>query len=69
MNDLITQAIFQSARTTIDGGWRITFDLSEQEAEFVTKLSKLKSKQLFLVVQVRDELTPAEDIDIEFDQG
>jgi len=55
MTKLITEAIFQSARTTIDGGWRITFDLSELDTEFIAALAKLKHENLFLVVQVKEK--------------
>jgi hypothetical protein len=51
---LVVKAIFQSARTTIDGGWRVSFDLSEQESEFISKLPSLKGKELFVVVMERE---------------
>lgn len=53
---LISEAIFQSARTTVDGGWRVSFDLSEVDGDFITSLAKLKGESLFIVVQSRTEV-------------
>lgn len=35
------QAIFQGARTTIDGGWRLSFDLDASQAELVTQVARM----------------------------
>lgn len=39
-------AIFSKATTTVDGGWRITFDVDQSEAQSILKLSVLRD-QLF----------------------
>lgn len=51
MKNIVINAILSGARTTIDGGWRISFDLPEHEAEQVVALSKLKDEALVIVVQ------------------
>jgi len=47
---IILTAIFQSARTTIDGGIRITFDIDGSQSDLLSKLLKLKDQALFVVV-------------------
>ena len=54
-DEIAVSAIFQSARTTIDGGWRVSFDLDESQSEEITALAKLKNKSLIIVVTVRDK--------------
>jgi hypothetical protein len=52
--NVVCTAIFQGARTTVDAGWRISFDLDESQAEEVTKIARLKGQRLVLVVTVQD---------------
>jgi hypothetical protein len=44
------QAVFQGARTTADGGWRISFDCSEQMAQEVTEIAALRNDVVYVVV-------------------
>jgi hypothetical protein len=43
-------AAFHKATTTVDGGWRISFDVSEDEAKTVAQLSVLRGELLQLAV-------------------
>lgn len=43
-------AIFQSAKTTQDGGWRVSFDISEDESAKVAQVACLKGGLLQLAV-------------------
>jgi hypothetical protein len=53
--EIITlQAIFQAARTTIDGGIRITFDLDASQAPIMADLIRLQSKCLNIAIQPDD---------------
>jgi hypothetical protein len=45
------QAIFQSARTTVDGGLRISFDLDESQASLLPQLLKWKHRTLNIAIQ------------------
>lgn len=44
------RAIFSKAQTTVDGGWRITFDCGETEAEKITELAKLRGEEILIAV-------------------
>lgn len=48
------EAVFAKATTTVDGGWRISFDCAEQAA--ITELSKLRGKRLYLVISTEEQL-------------
>lgn len=50
MKDITFQAIFNQAKTTPDGGWRITLDLSAEEAHKVTQLAVMKDVLLQVAV-------------------
>lgn len=43
-NSVTLIAYFSKAVTTIDGGWRISFDVSADEAHAVMQLSELRDK-------------------------
>jgi hypothetical protein len=63
---LSVKAIFQSARTTIDGGWRISFDLGQHESDFVSQLPSIMGKELYLViVGGENENSPTVSADID----
>lgn len=47
---LLLEAVFQSARTTLDGGWRISFDLGEAASEQMTQLLAWKDTSLYLAI-------------------
>lgn len=44
------QAIFTKATTTTDGGWNVTFSLSQDEALKVTQLAQLRDMALQVAV-------------------
>ncbi len=47
---IVINAILQGARTTVDGGWRISFDLPAHESNNVVELSKLNNTVLHVVI-------------------
>lgn len=49
---IVFQAILHQARTTVDGGWRITFDVSQDEANKIMKLSTLRELILHLEISL-----------------
>lgn len=49
------EGTFSKATTTIDGGWRISFDIDEQQAKEITEISKLRDKALFICVMTKAE--------------
>lgn len=44
------QAAFAKATTTVDGGWNITFSVSQDEAQAVLQLSQMRDSLLQLAV-------------------
>lgn len=44
------QAIFQSARTTVDGGLRVSFDLDESQAHLLPQLLNWKHHTLNIAI-------------------
>jgi len=50
MDKQVLTAIFQSARTTVDGGWRISFDVDESQGEIISQIVKMKEQALHVVV-------------------
>lgn len=56
MNEpLSLQAVFDSMRTTVDGGVKFTFAAHEGMTETVAKLQKLRGEPLFLVVMTEEQ--------------
>jgi len=53
--NLVLTAIFQSVRSTIDGGLRVSFDLDASQADVLSDIMKLKDKGLFLVVTEQED--------------
>jgi hypothetical protein len=49
-DQIVLTAIFQSVRSTVDGGLRVTFDLDASQAELLSKIIALKDKALYVVV-------------------
>lgn len=43
-------AIFAKATTTVDGGWRISFDIDESQSNEIAKLSQFRDLSLQLVI-------------------
>lgn len=56
MTGITFQAIFATARTTVDGGWRITFDVLSHEGPKVVELSKLMAHPVHVVILTDDQL-------------
>lgn len=55
MKEPITvEAIFQKATTTIDGGWRISFDLSHADSQKISEIAQLANETLNLVIMTTD---------------
>lgn len=54
MTDLKFSAILNVARTMIDGGWRVTFDIPENESAKVAVLTQLRDRILTLTVEVNE---------------
>jgi hypothetical protein len=44
------QAIFSKATTTVDGGWVLSFAVSQDEAHTVTQITALREKLLQLAI-------------------
>lgn len=44
------KAFFSKATTTVDGGWRISFDLGEWEADKVSKIANTKGRSLQVAI-------------------
>jgi len=66
-DQVILQAIFQSVRSTVDGGLRVSFDLDSSQADKLSEIMKLKDQGLFLVISARKDETDSFNVDIKFD--
>lgn len=56
MDNLTFTAILNKVQTTVDGGWRISFDVSQDEAEKMTEITKHRDSALMLaVVPIKDD--------------
>lgn len=55
MESIAIQAIFNKATTTIDGGWNITFSVSEDQAGQITEIAALRNEPLYLVIMTEKE--------------
>ena len=63
-NIMTLQAIFQSARTTVDGGLRVSFDLSQDQAHLLPLLLNWQHQTLNIAIQpdgMPDELKDYSD--------
>jgi hypothetical protein len=47
---ILLECIFSKATTLVDGGWRVSFDCTEEMAEPVMEASRLKGERLYCVV-------------------
>jgi hypothetical protein len=47
---LVFKCTFSKATTLIDGGWRVSFDLSEYDGDIVSKIAKLKDSILQIAI-------------------
>lgn len=47
---IVFQSVFSKATTTVDGGWNITFSVSQDDANKVTLLSNFRDVLLQLAV-------------------
>jgi hypothetical protein len=61
MKGITFQAIFGKATTTVDGGWNVTFAVSQEEAKQVLQLSQLRDSVLQVAVIPIDELGGLDD--------
>jgi hypothetical protein len=52
-DELIVQ--LNAIRTTVDGGWRITFDCDASQSELITRLAHFRDCNLILTVKVEEE--------------
>lgn len=50
MDGITFQAIFQKFTTLIDGGYRVSFDVSENEAKSLFQLSKMRESVLQVAI-------------------
>lgn len=66
-NQIILQAVFQSIRSTVDGGLRVSFDLDPSQADILSQIMKLKNQQLFLVISARKDEADSFSVDTKFD--
>lgn len=60
MSAITLSAILQNVRMTVDGGWRITFDVSQSEVAKVMSLSALRDMELGIAIvpkEIEDPLT------------
>lgn len=53
------QVIFEAARTTSDGGWRLSFDTHSDMGKQVIALNDLKGHSLYLVVMTDEQYEKA----------
>lgn len=51
---VVFQAIFHKAQTLVDGGWRVTLDLSEFDAPLIAALVALKNEPLTVTVMTEE---------------
>jgi hypothetical protein len=58
------QGVFSKATTTVDGGWRISFDVDEKQAKEITEISKLRDKTVFICVMTKAEQSSQEQREI-----
>lgn len=49
-NNITLQVVFTKAVTTVDGGWRISFDCLESESEKIAKLASLRDQGLHIAI-------------------
>lgn len=47
---LVIQGVLTKVTTTVDGGWRISFDLGEDQTLATTQLSLLRDQLLNIVI-------------------
>lgn len=46
MKGITFSSVLNKITTTIDGGWRITFDVSDSESENMTDLAMMRNRRL-----------------------
>lgn len=44
------KAVLSGARTTVDGGWRVTLDVAQTDSQAIMELSKLRDMNLMVAV-------------------
>jgi hypothetical protein len=58
-NPVAVSAVFSRATTLCDGGWRLSFDISEHQGAIAAQIAALKGENLFLVVFTEDQYAKA----------
>lgn len=61
-NQIILKGIFQKASTTIDGAWRISFDVPLNESENIKQIVELKNSSLLIVVLPSEKSLKHQDV-------
>lgn len=63
MEPIVIQATFNKATTTVDSGWRLSFDTGEEMSEACARLSKMRDQVLYVVVmnQAQFSLSQSKD--------
>ena len=54
-NKIAFKAVLNKAQTTIDGGWRVTLDVSQDEADEILKLTNFRDYVLTVGIIPFDE--------------
>lgn len=49
------QAILYKITTTVDGGWRVTLDIGDNDQAAMMDLSKLRQSGLYIKIQTESE--------------
>lgn len=47
---IVIDGLLSKITTTVDGGWKITFDLGSDMTEIVSQLSKMRDEYLRIVI-------------------
>ena len=58
MHEIILQAILYKLSSTIDGGWRLTFDVSQSDVEEIKKLASARDQLFQMALVEMDESGP-----------
>lgn len=51
-NGILLSAVLTAIRTTTDGGWKITFDIDDSQAEKILQLSQFREDLVNLDVSI-----------------
>lgn len=65
--EIVIKSVFQSARTTVDGAWRISFDAALDESDNIKKIVELSGCSFLLVVLPQKQPSKTKDDPLDFD--